>query len=56
LLGRSLTDDAIAAAAAGAMADSRPITDIRATGDYRRAMVEVFVRRALTGLRDGEAA
>jgi carbon-monoxide dehydrogenase medium subunit len=37
---------ALPVAALAAVSATRPITDIRATADYRRAMVEVFVRRA----------
>lgn len=35
--------------------EARPITDIRATLEYRRAMIEVFVRRVLEELVQGGA-
>jgi carbon-monoxide dehydrogenase medium subunit len=53
LLGQPLSDDAIAAAAALAMQAARPIDDLRASADYRRAMVRVLVERALRQLRSG---
>ena len=37
----------VVAAAQAAAGESRPITDMRATLDYRRQMVEVFTRRAI---------
>jgi CO/xanthine dehydrogenase FAD-binding subunit len=40
--------DAIAAAAAAAAAASTPISDVRASADYRRAMAEVMAARAIT--------
>ena len=40
-------DDAVAAAAAAAAAGSRPISDVRASERYRRAMAEVIARRAI---------
>jgi CO/xanthine dehydrogenase FAD-binding subunit len=43
-----LTVDAIAAAAAAAAAASTPISDVRASADYRRAMAEVMAARAIT--------
>jgi CO/xanthine dehydrogenase FAD-binding subunit len=39
----------IAAAAAAAAAASAPISDVRASEEYRRAMAEVMARRAITG-------
>ena len=47
LRGESLDDAAIDAAAAAAARESRPIDDFRATGAYRRRMVEALVRRGL---------
>jgi CO/xanthine dehydrogenase FAD-binding subunit len=40
--------EAVAASAAAAAAASTPITDVRGTADYRRAMAEVIAGRAIT--------
>lgn len=53
LAGQPLTDKAIAQAGELAMQAARPIDDLRASADYRRAMVRVLVERALRQLRDG---
>lgn len=53
LQGHPLTDDRIAAAAQAAMAAARPISDVRGSAAYRRAMVGVLVRRALLAVREG---
>lgn len=50
LLSAPLTDALLDAAAAAAAAESMPITDLRATADYRRRMVYVIARRALRRL------
>ena len=42
-------DAAIAAAAAATAAAARPISDVRASERYRRAMAEVMARRAMAG-------
>ena len=47
LRGEALNDSAIAAAARAAAKESQPIDDFRASGDYRRQMVEVLVKRGL---------
>ncbi len=47
LRGEALNDAAIAAAARAAARESQPIDDFRASGDYRRQMVEVLVKRGL---------
>lgn len=55
LVGHSLTENSIAAAAEAAMADCEPFTDSVASEWYRRRMVGVFVQRALAqiaGLED----
>jgi CO/xanthine dehydrogenase FAD-binding subunit len=51
LVASGLTDAAIAGAAELAMAAARPITDVRATAEYRREMVGTLVRRGLEALR-----
>lgn len=50
-----LTDEAIAAAAAAAMKEIRPIDDHRASARYRRAMCGTLVRRLLLQMRDDAA-
>ena len=47
LQGETLNDATIAAAAEAAAKESKPIDDFRASGDYRRQMVEVLVKRGL---------
>ena len=47
LRGEPLNDTTIAAAAVAAARESRPIDDFRASGAYRRWMVEVLVKRGL---------
>lgn len=45
--GRSPKEDIIRTAGKIAMEEASPITDVRATAEYRRHLVEVLVRRAL---------
>lgn len=52
LQGERLTPAAIRAAAAQARAEARPITDVRASAEYRREMVEVLARRVLQAAAD----
>ena len=53
LEGQTLDDAVIAEAAEAAAAECRPITDVRASADYRREMVKVFTRRALRQVAQG---
>jgi carbon-monoxide dehydrogenase medium subunit len=50
LVGSTLDEAAIAAAAAAAAAECEPFTDAIASEWYRRRMVGVYVKRALTQL------
>jgi carbon-monoxide dehydrogenase medium subunit len=47
LVGRVPDEAAIEEAAARAAAETRPVSDVRATAEYRREMSRVLVRRAL---------
>lgn len=47
LVGKRLDDDAMAEAARLAAEASEPTSDLRGSAEYKRAMVEVFTRRAL---------
>lgn len=49
--GQRLTDETIRAVARAAAAEVEPLSDVMASADYRREMVEVWVGRALAGLR-----
>jgi carbon-monoxide dehydrogenase medium subunit len=47
LRGRTAADQAVAMAAQAAMAESRPISDVRGSAAYRREMVRVLTDRAI---------
>ncbi len=49
LAGKPLTPSLIAEAAHTAAAQARPITDLRASAEYRRHAVQILARRALRG-------
>ena len=53
LVGKALTDETIREAARLAAQSVNPISDVRASADYRRDMVEVLVRRALIQVASG---
>ncbi len=52
LLGKKLSEQAIKKASRQASQECSPITDMRASAEYRRTMVEVLTARALTEARD----
>jgi carbon-monoxide dehydrogenase medium subunit len=56
LKGQVLSEALIAETAALAATLPTPLDDVRAPADYRRQMIEVYVRRALRALRDGQEA
>ena len=55
LVGSKLDTEVIAAAARAATEAVEPITDGRATAEYRSSVIEVAVRRTLAALRDDAA-
>ncbi len=56
LQGKQLTDEVIVKAGELARAASRPITDVRASADYRAEMVRVITSRGLAAIRDNKQA
>jgi carbon-monoxide dehydrogenase medium subunit len=56
LAGRELSDSDITAAAQAALEVADPPDDIRASAEYRRHLVPVYVRRVLTQLRSAGAS
>ena len=53
LAGASLSPDVCARAGEIAAGEARPITDLRASAEFRRQMVQVCVRRALRSISEG---
>jgi CO/xanthine dehydrogenase FAD-binding subunit len=51
VIGQKLDDGLIARAAARAAGEAQPISDVRASAAYRKTLVEVLSRRALTAAR-----
>jgi carbon-monoxide dehydrogenase medium subunit len=49
LEGRAITPDAMAEAGRLAVGDAKPISDFRASAEYRRDLIAVLTRRALEG-------
>ncbi len=55
LEGTALEDDAIAEAGHAALDVCDPPSDVRASAEYRRHLIPIYVRRTLAKLRDDEA-
>lgn len=55
LINKTLNEDLIEEVAVAAVADCKPISDVRASADYRREMVKVCLRRALLSIQEKEA-
>ena len=53
LADKSLTAETIAEASRIAATECTPISDVRGTADYRREMIRVHVKRALTAIMNG---
>jgi carbon-monoxide dehydrogenase medium subunit len=53
LAGKEIDDALIEKTARAASEESRPITDVRASADYRKEMVKVFTRRAIKAVVAG---
>lgn len=53
LTGKELTDEVIAEAGLAAMRDCKPISDVRASAEYRHDMVRVFTKRAIKKALEG---
>ena len=47
LIGKELTDEVIVKASEEAMNSCHPISDIRASAEYRKDMIRVFTKRAI---------
>lgn len=54
LIGKKLNDDVIAEASRLTASAAKPIDDVRASAEYRLAMIETTMRRALTAIAEGE--
>jgi carbon-monoxide dehydrogenase medium subunit len=56
LAGKVLSDEVIAEAGRVSSGDANPISDQRASAEYRRLMMPVLTRRSLTRAREGARA
>ena len=52
LQGEKLSDELIAAVAAAAAEEARPISDVRASAQFRRQMVAVLTQRMVVAARE----
>jgi carbon-monoxide dehydrogenase medium subunit len=53
LIGKKLTEEVIAEASVAAMNSCNPISDIRASAEYRKDMIRVFTKRAIKQAMEG---
>ena len=53
LIGQEITDELLEKAGLAAMEDCRPISDVRASAEYRHDMIRVFTKRAVKKAMEG---